>query len=438
MGSPSDAFGLLKMGNSVTPKRQKGKRYLPIQCGRLARGMGCAGWRGKPGGRTAGGWAGVHLYDAEQAAAEPGRAPAVPVMRGKCGFFGTAAAVFPSFVLSAESINTARTPVVPECGKTGVYNTILFGVLQLFVPPGRAVKRFWEKKMIARQFRGFTVAACLMVLAAFGMPDTSWAWESDGPRFNIYTQGYEKADVDEGGSYSKTETGVSAGYKWFTLAYKRSDFSWSHSDSVNFSKKGSPWDQLNKLTLDASFNGALGESVNWFAGGSIISGFEDQIWDSFTFAPRGGLTFSPTYDLKFHVGAAGLISPVRPLVMPIVGAEWRNEHDYGLSGIIGFPGTRVQYRFNDLLAARVAAKWDRDIYRLSNDSSVAGKGYVEESGYTGGAYLDITPLADLKLTVGAELLFDRQLRLYDKGGDEFSKTDVDRALGAVLRASYSF
>ena len=98
----------------------------------------------------------------------------------------------------------------------------------------------------------------------------------------------------------------------------------------------------------------------------------------------------------------------------------------------------VQYRFNDLLAARVAAKWDRDIYRLSNDSSVAGKGYVEESGYTGGAYLDITPIADLKLTVGAELLFDRQLRLYDKGGDEFSKTDVDRALGAVLRASYSF
>lgn len=94
--------GSLKMGNSVTPKRQKGKRYLPIQCGRLARGMGRAGWRGKPGGRTAGGgWAGGHLYDAGQAAAEPGRVPAVPVMRGKYGFFGTAAAVFPSFVLSA-------------------------------------------------------------------------------------------------------------------------------------------------------------------------------------------------------------------------------------------------------------------------------------------------------------------------------------------------
>ena len=263
-----------------------------------------------------------------------------------------------------------------------------------------------------------------------------WAEQPDAPRFNIYTQGYEKADVDEGGSYSKTESGVSVGYKWFTLGYKRSSYSWSHSDSVNFSKKGEPWDEMNKLSLDASFDGYLNDTVSWFAGGTIISGFEDQVWDSFTFAPRGGLTFSPSYDLKLP-RRGGPDFPVRPLV-PLVGAEWGNEQDFGLSAMVGFPGTRVQYRFNELLAARVAARWDRDIYRLSNDSSVAKKGYMEESGYTGGAYLDITPISDLKFTVGAELLFDRQLRLYDKGGDEFSKTDVDRSLGAVVRASYSF
>ena len=114
--------------------------------------------------------------------------------------------------------------------------------------------------------------------------------------------------------------------------------------------------------------------------------------------------------------------------MPIVGAEWRNEHDYGLSGIIGFPGTRVQYRFNDLLAARVAAKWIRDYL-----SSVQRQQRRRE-GVRGRVRLygrrvsrHHAPFADLKLTVGAELLFDRQLRLYDSGGDEFSKTDVDRA-----------
>ncbi len=285
--------------------------------------------------------------------------------------------------------------------------------------------------------KGLTVAVCLAALTAFAMPETARAEQPDGPRFNVYTQGYEKADTDEGGAYSKTESGVSAGYKWFTLAYKQSEYSWSHANSVHFSK-GTPWHTLHKLSLDASFDGMFNDTLGWFASGTILSGFEDEMWDSFTFAPRGGLTFMPSYDWKFHVGAAGLISPVRPLVLPMIGMEWRNEMDYGLSASVGFPATRVQYRFNDFLAARLAARWDRDIYRLANNSNVSRKGYVEESGYTGGAYLDITPIENLKLTVGAEMLFDRQLRLYDKGGDEFSKTDVDRAVGAVFRASYSF
>ena len=161
MGSPSDAFGLLKMGNSVTPKRQKGKRYLPIQCGRLARGMGLAGWYGKPGGRTAG--AGQGFTFTMQSRLQRIRLrppPSRSVHAGKMRLFRCCRRCLSSLILSAgESINTARKPVVPERGKTGVYNTILSGVLQSFVPPGRAVKRFWEKKMIARQFRGFTDAA---------------------------------------------------------------------------------------------------------------------------------------------------------------------------------------------------------------------------------------------------------------------------------------
>ena len=259
----------------------------------------------------------------------------------------------------------------------------------------------------------------------------------DGPRFNVYTQGYGRADTDDGGSYSKVESGVTVGYKWLTFSYTRTKYDWSDSKSVKFSD-GEPWDELNRLALDASFDGYVNEWISWFASGTLISAFEDQIWDSFSFVPRGGLKFTPAYDWSVRVGAAGFISPVRPIILPLVGVEWRNELDYGLSASVGFPATRVQYRFNDVVSTRLAARWSRDIYRLSNDSSVAKKGYVEESGYTGGAYLDITPLDRLKLTVGAEVLFDRELRLYDKGGDEFTKTDVDPSLGAVFRIGYSF
>ena len=289
--------------------------------------------------------------------------------------------------------------------------------------------------MIAKRIALWAIAVCLTA-AGFAAPD-AWAEKTDGPRFNVFTQGYEKADTDEGGSYSKTQTGVSAGYQWFTLSYTRSEYSWSHADAVHFSN-GKPWSALHKLSFDAAFDGRFSDTLGWFAAGSVVSGFEDEMWDSFSLAPRGGLTFSPSSEWKFHAGAAGLIAPVRPLLLPLVGVEWRNAMDYGLSAALGFPATRVQYRFNDMLAARMAAHWDRDLYKLANNSEVAGKGYVEESGYTGGAYLDITPIANLQFTVGAELLFDRQLRLYDKGGDEFSKTDVDRTLGAVLRANYSF
>lgn len=291
--------------------------------------------------------------------------------------------------------------------------------------------------MIARIFRT-TAWACLLALAVLASPRAGMAWDSDGPRFNVHAQGYGRADADAGGSYSKVESGFSAGYKWLTFSYTRTKYDWSDSKSVGFSKGHEPWDELNRLSLDASFDGYINDSVGWFAGGALISAFEDQMWDSFSFAPHVGLKFTPAYDWAVRVGAAALISPVRPIVLPLVGVEWRNELDYGLSASLGFPRTEVQYRFNDLLAARAAARWDRDIYRLSNDSTVSKKGYMEESGYVGGTYLDITPLERLKLTVGAEVLFDRQLRLYDKGGDEFSKTDVDPSLGAVFRVGYSF
>ena len=288
-----------------------------------------------------------------------------------------------------------------------------------------------------KEFGKAALAVMLTALAVFVISGRAQAEQSAGPRFSLFTQAYESADTNEGGSYSKNETGVSAGYEWFTLSYTRSNYSWSHAKSVNFSD-GTPWNKFNKLSLDASFDGMINDTVGWFAGGSVISGFEDEMWGSFTLAPRGGLRFSPDPDWKINLGVMGLISPVRPLVLPLVGVEWRNEQADGLSASVGFPATKVQYRFNEMLAARVAAQWQRELYRLANNSNVEGKGYAEESGYKGGAYLDITPLPSLKFTVGAEMLFDRQLRLYEKSGDEFYKTDVDRSLGAVLRASYSF
>ena len=283
------------------------------------------------------------------------------------------------------------------------------------------------------------IALCtLAFFLSIVVPRSVCASETDGLRFGFNTQSYSRSDVDSGGKYSRTDMNFRAGYRWLTLAYTRSDYDWSSTGDARIGRGRNPWDTLHKLSLDAAFDGYLSENVDWFAGMTLVSGFESQIEKSFSLAPRAGLSFRATPDLKFHLGATGLLAPAHSMLLPLVGLEWRDAYDMGLSAKLGFPATQIQYRFNEIVATRLAARWTRDLYRLSNDSSVARKGYVEEESVVSGAYLDLTPLDRLQFTVGAELMAWHSLRVYDSDGDKMSKTDMDPSVGAVFRASYSF
>ena len=243
-----------------------------------------------------------------------------------------------------------------------------------------------------------------------------------------------------GGEYSRTRTSVSAGYKWFTLSYLRSDYDWNQTNKVALGRdKGNkPWDHLHRLALDAKFDGWLTDNLGWFAGGTLVSGFETELSDSFSLIGRGGFSFALNPELNLRLGAIGALSPVHPMLIPLVELDWRHPADFGFSGNLGLPESSLRYRFNPMLAARASAYWSRTLHRLSDDSSVARKGYLEESGITTGAYLDFTFIESLNLTLGAELETWRELRIYNDDGDKLTKTDVDPSLGAVLRVGYSF
>ena len=324
-------------------------------------------------------------------------------------------------------------------GKAGLYKSLRIGICFIGSAEGRMAQsdRHHRRKMM-KMLRNVRMALLALAFLAFAVPRAGLAYEGDGPRFGFNTQTYSKADVDSGGKYSRTDMNFRAGYKWLTFAYTRSDYDWSSTGDARISKGRNPWDTLHKLSLDAAFDGYLSESVDWFAGATLVSGFGSQVWNSFSLMPRAGLTFRATPEFKFHLGAVGIVAPAHSMLLPRVGLEWRDSYDMGLSAKLGFPATQIQYRFNEMVAARLSAKWTRDLYRLASDSSVARKGYMEEESVTSGAYLDLTPIDRLKLTVGAEMMAWRSMRVYDKDGDKMSKTDMDPSVGAVLRASYSF
>ena len=263
--------------------------------------------------------------------------------------------------------------------------------------------------------------------------------QTEMPKFEVSTRAYTKGDVDDrNGKYSVTKTNITASWRWFTLSYTHSDYDWKHPNRLPFGNGDDPWDTFHKLMFDAKTDDAITENLSWFGGATLVSGFEDEMTDSFSLIGRGGLRYNFSSDLGVSAGAVGMLSPVHSMILPLVGVHWRHENDLGFSANVGYPLTTVRYRFSDLLRLRAVNYWSRDVVRLANDSNVRRKGYVEECGYTAGAYLDIMPLPGLTATVGAEYMYDRDMRIYNKSGHIKGKYDVEDAFGGVLRLNYKF
>lgn len=277
---------------------------------------------------------------------------------------------------------------------------------------------------------------CLLMLAA---ASGAAAQGPDSVRFSANTSAVARGDVDDrNGKYSVTHTNVTASYRWFTLSYRYSHYEWSHPGRLPFGNGSDPWESFQRIALDGRTSDYITEDLEWFGGATVVSAFEDEMSRSFSLIGRAGLRYAFTPDFRVSAGAAGILSYAHPMALPLVGLEWRDEADYGFSGVLGYPGTALRYRFNDLLRVRAVNTWSRDVTRLANDSDVRRKGYVEESAYTAGAYLDVTPLAGLVATVGVEYIYDRRMSIYNKSGHRKGKYDVDDAFGGVFSLGYSF
>ena len=247
----SDAFGLLKMGDECQrPKRQKGKgvpcpgvcQSEPFWLG----GWGALGWsRASRAAVRRGAGRGFTPHDAEQAAADPGQGTRRSGHAGEMRLFQALPPLsFPLLVLPAgESINTARTPVVPERGKTGVYKPDTFRVYcKSFVLARKGSKTLLGEKDDRKTVQG--IHRCRMSYGSGGVriyaAILSWAWENaQGGRASTSARRAMKRPISTRvGSYSRDrKPAYPPDYEWFTLAYKRSDFSWSLCRLGEFQRK---------------------------------------------------------------------------------------------------------------------------------------------------------------------------------------------------------
>ena len=283
---------------------------------------------------------------------------------------------------------------------------------------------------------GISLFLCFLMVAG------AQARDDDGVRARAWGGTVLKADLDgHSGGYGVVNSGVSLGWRWFTLTYNNNHYSWNNVDRLPLGdKRSDPWDSLNNLDFDATFDGNFTGNLGWFAGANVYSGWEKDISDSFGAGGRLGISYKLGQNWRLRLGAFLLYHPIGVQGWPIVGLSWQppGSEKQGLSFSIGSPATMVQYRFTPVVALRAGAHYQYGVYRLANDSAVYEQGYVMPRSVVAGLYVDVTPLQGLSLVAGVEGNLWRDIALYDDDGDKVEDWDVDSAMGFVLRLNYGF
>ena len=142
--------------------------------------------------------------------------------------------------------------------------------------------------------------------------------------------------------------------------------------------------------------------------------------------------------MRLRGGVGVSAHPIGVRAMPVAAADWGNQRDLGFSATVGMPETMLRYRTSDLFSFRLGGRMDGGTYRLADDSPVEREGYMKTSSVTLGGYIDVTPLDDLTLTLGAEYLTRREMTVYNSDGEEKDSYDVDDAPALFLRLRYGF
>jgi len=78
------------------------------------------------------------------------------------------------------------------------------------------------------------------------------------------------------------------------------------------------------------------------------------------------------------------------------------------------------------------------LYRLADDSTVEGKGYLEDENLAVGLHLDIAISENSFINIGGQYNFEREFAIYDADGSDKSSHDIDGAFGGALRLSHTF
>jgi hypothetical protein len=280
---------------------------------------------------------------------------------------------------------------------------------------------------------------------------------------------------------SHTQTGISLSLLTLNFDYTMDYYSWDTLGNLPFGNgKDDPWETLHSLSLSGMYGGEINEKWSWVVIAAGSTAFEKEIDSSYLNGTLGGgaiYSLSDTWKLIGGVGAIYtnapeldfgdlLDDPSEVIPVPVLGAQWNQDAETGLSLSLLFPleasisyrsfdGTvsastdllaqsaNITYQFTPMFGVTASGSLNNEtIHRLANDNVAIPigikEGYLQNEGSAVDLMLNVNLSDHLHFTVGPYYSFNQELSVRDKDDDTLQTLEADDTFGGKFGLSLIF
>ena len=248
------------------------------------------------------------------------------------------------------------------------------------------------------------------------------------------------AEIENGpAELSYSEFRLSARYRGFNAGYEMRHYSWNRTDGLPFAPGWKdPFNEMHTAWLGYERKGRITEKWGWRAIGRLSSSFEDDIAGAPDATLGGMLSYSTESGLILMAGLFGSYNEADQFIMPMAGLLYRPGAKDGFSGSLGFPFSRLSYRFTEKFTLTFRTGFIRRTYKLADDNPVRAEGEFRTSEYSAGLAAGYAVTKRLRASIGADYLFNREITFFEDGGQGGVDYDLENTWGGWARISFSF
>ena len=259
------------------------------------------------------------------------------------------------------------------------------------------------------------------------------------PRVSVDSSYLSDADVDGGGGVEVLKNSLRVNNGFVGVQYTHWKFNWSDIAALPFGDGVTkPIEEMHRIQANLSLPYPINEKWFLLSQISLSSTYEKEMNDSYGGGVFSFLSYKMDKDHTFQFGAFANYHPIKTLALPVMSYSYRSQQRDGLQVVLGFPRTYIGYHLDPKTLVRFGAIFSQSVIKLSNESVLEPRGYVEAKDYM--SNIGISYELDESLRIESDILYSlkREFNLYNSAGEEGDSYSIKPSFGFNVRVAYRF